>query len=297
MRAAGVMGSIVGAGLVSLAYALHEARQYRLRAFTIPALAPGSGPLRLLHLSDLHLAPQDRDRIAWVRGLARLRPDLVVVTGDFMAHQEAVRLVEEAFDPLLDVPGMFVLGSNDYWAPQAKNPLNYLRNDRKVRLPKVALPTDDLCDLLTSRGWIDLDNRRANVVVAGVEIDARGTDDPHIRKDDYPSVAGPFRPDSQLRLGVTHAPYLRVLDAMAADDADLILAGHTHGGQVCIPFIGALTTNCDLDPARAKGLSTHGPSWMHVSAGVGTSPLTPIRVACAPEASLLLLTEKATDSL
>jgi uncharacterized protein len=291
MRTKGILGSLVGAGLATLAYALHEARQYRLRAFTVPTLPAGSGPLRILHLSDLHLAPQDRDRIAWVRGLARLRPDLVVVTGDFIAHQDGVALVEDAFDPLLDVPGMFVLGSNDYWAPQAKNPLNYLRKDRPSRLPKVSLPTEDLRNLLTGRGWIDLNNRRGSVVIAGVDVDARGTDDPHIRKDDYPHVAGPYRSESHLRLAVTHAPYLRVLDAMAQDEADVILAGHTHGGQVCLPFIGALTTNCDLDPARAKGLSTHGQSWLHVSAGVGTSPLTPIRVACAPEASLLLLTE------
>ena len=54
-----------------------------------------------------------------------------------------------------------------------------------------------------------------------------------------------------------HAPYLRSLDAFTADGYPLILAGHTHGGQLCIPFYGALVTNCDLDTDRVKGLSTH----------------------------------------
>ena len=56
---------------------------------------------------------------------------------------------------------------------------------------------------------------------------------------------------------MVHAPYLRVLDAFTADGYPLILAGHTHGGQLCIPFYGALVTNCDLDTDRVKGLSTH----------------------------------------
>jgi uncharacterized protein len=81
---------------------------------------------------------------------------------------------------------------------------------------------------------------------------------------------------------------------MAYDGHDLIMTGHTHGGQVCVPFYGALVTNCDLDTRRAKGLSQHSAggrtAWLHVSAGVGTSPYAPIRFACPPEATLLTLT-------
>jgi uncharacterized protein len=291
MTASRWLGSLVGVGAAALVYALHEARQYRLRAFTAPVLPQGAAPLRVLHVSDLHLAPQDHDRIAWVRGLNRLRPDLVVVTGDFIAHQDGVRLVDEAFGSLFDVPGMFVFGSNDYFAPRLKNPLRYLIDgDRRVQASE-RLPTEDLRALLTSRGWNDLNNKESRIHVGGTDIHVRGTDDPHIRRDDWSST-GAFDTDSGLRLGVTHAPYLRVLDAMDRDGADLILAGHTHGGQVCLPYFGALTTNCDLDPGRARGVSTHGQAWMHVSAGLGTSPYTPIRVACPPEATLLMLTAR-----
>ena len=114
-------------------------------------------------------------------------------------------------------------------------------------------------------------------------------------------VAGPADDSADLRLAVTHAPYLRVLDQFARDGYDAIIAGHTHGGQVCLPGVGALTTNCDLDNARAKGLHRHpvrsapgdpGSSWLHVSAGLGTSPYARIRVACRPEATLLTLTAR-----
>ena len=125
-----------------------------------------------------------------------------------------------------------------------------------------------------------------------------GVDDPHLRYDRLADVAGPADADADVRLGVAHAPYLRVLDQYAADGYDAILAGHTHGGQVCLPGVGALTTNCDLEPARAKGLHRHpadsrdgdpGSAWLHVSAGIGTSPYARIRVACRPEATLLTL--------
>jgi len=96
-----------------------------------------------------------------------------------------------------------------------------------------------------------------------------------------------------LAIGVTHAPYQRILAAMAADDLDLIFAGHTHGGQVRLPWFGeskALTTNCDLPNWRARGLTQEpGQPWLHVSAGMGTSPFARIRVASPPEVSVLTL--------
>ena len=108
------------------------------------------------------------------------------------------------------------------------------------------------------------------------------------------------RSTTDVSLAVTHAPYRSVLDPMAADGHDLIVAGHTHGGQVCVPFYGALVTNCDLDTARVKGLSSHTAegrtSWLHVSAGLGTSPYAPVRFACRPEATLLTLTASGTDA-
>jgi uncharacterized protein len=288
----------VAAGAAGLAYAAgYEVRAYRLRRVTVPVLPPGQRPLRVLHLSDLHLTPDQRRKREWVRALAGLEPDLVVNTGDNLAHREAVPAVLDALGPLLERPGVFVRGSNAYYAPMLKNPVRYLLPDTGARFHKAQLPWEDLRDGLAGAGWVDLENTRGRVKADHREIEVVGTDDPHIHRDRYPEVAGHADPGADLRVAVTHAPYRRVLDPMVGDGFELVLAGHTHGGQLCVPGFGALVTNCDLPRRQAKGLSrwTHGgrTSWLHVSAGLGTSPYAPVRFACPPEATLLVL-EAAT---
>lgn len=277
------------AGAATLAYALWEAHQFRLRRVDVPVLRPGSRPLRVLQLTDLHLTPTQEDKMAWVRGLAAQQPDFLVLTGDLLAHQDSVPYLVKTLDPLKGIPGVFVFGSNDYFAPKAINPTKYFVTNREIKMSTRLLPTDELAAELTNAGWSSLNNARDEQVVAGNRIDMRGVNDPHIRLDRYEQVAGPFDGDAALRLAVTHAPYLRVLDPMAQDGADLIIAGHTHGGQVCLPGVGALVTNCDLDRRRAKGLSHHHGARLHVSAGLGTNPYAPVRLACPPEATMLHL--------
>lgn len=283
-------GSLVALGVATTAYSLWEARQYTLRTAQVRLRTAGQAsrkPLRILHLSDLHLSPRDTDRIAWVQSLGELAADLTVVTGDFHGHADGPALAVRALEPLLGRPGFFVRGSNDYFVPSGANPTKYLKGPSELRTTRAPIDVTPLNAGLAAGGWQDLDNLRATVTINGWRIDARGVDDPHIGRDRYAEVAGPFDPTADLRLGVAHAPYRRVLDAMAGDGADLILAGHTHGGQICLPWVGALVTNCDLPRSQAKGLSAWAESALHVSAGLGTSPYTPIRLACRPEATLL----------
>lgn len=282
------------AGAACFSWGLFEAGLYTLRRGEVRVMRPGSRELKLLHISDVHLLHTQRRKLAFLSSLASLEPDLVVNTGDNLTEAAAVEPLLEALAPLSFAPGAFVFGSNDYYPPSFRNPLKYVsRKPRTVRHPRVELPWRELKSGLESFGWVDLDNRRAQLDVGGLHLDLRGTDDAHLNRDEYEQVAGPFDPAADLKLGVTHAPYLRVLDQLTADDPDLILAGHTHGGQVCVPGYGALATNCDIEPARVKGLSQHtvGPhkSALHVSAGLGTSKYAPYRFACRPEVTLLTL--------
>jgi predicted MPP superfamily phosphohydrolase len=291
------LGTLAGVGLAT--YAAWEARQYTLRRVTVPLLPTGHAPLKVLHLSDIHMAPDQRAKQEWLRGLADLEPDLVIDTGDNLAHMRAVPVVADALGGLLDVPGVYVLGSNDYYAPGMRNPLLYLLPDtgkRNTSTPQ--LPWPQLKERFGEAGWLDLTNGFGSLTVGDTRIAFVGVDDPHLAYDDLDRVAGPADPAADLRLAVAHAPYLRVLDQFAADGYDAIIAGHTHGGQVCLPGGRALTTNCDLEPARARGLHRHpagsapgddGSSWLHVSAGLGTNPYVRFRVACRPEATLLTL--------
>jgi len=304
-RALRGLGVLAAAGAGALAWSLVEAQWYTLREASVPVLPPGALPLRVLHLSDLHLVPSQRRKIDWVRELDTLHPDLVVDTGDNWAHPEALGPLLHALEPLLARPGAFVMGSNDYYGPVAKNPAKYLRPGRRrtsTNAEERALPADRLTEELLAAGWIDLDNARAGLTVRGTHLDLVGTDDAHIGRDRYPArlPGGPTSDTPTVRVGVTHAPYARVLRAMHQDGVELAIAGHTHGGQLAVPGWGALVTNCDLETRKAKGL--HGwpgarpdapggedSMWLHVSAGLGTSPYTPVRFACRPEASLLTL--------
>jgi uncharacterized protein len=284
----------VAAGAVTYA-AGYEVRAFRLRLVDVPVLPAGSSPLRVLHVSDLHVVPGQQRKVSWVRELADLDFDLVVNTGDNLSHRRAVPWAIEALEPLLDRPGVFVFGSNDYYAPRLANPARYLWTHRPLVRRREDLPWQDLRDRFVKSGWLDLTNARGELSIDGRTVHFAGVDDPHVKRDRYADVAGPPEPDGDLAIAVMHAPYRRVLNAFTADGYRLILAGHTHGGQLRVPGYGALVTNCDLDTRRARGLSQHWvpgapqPAWLHVSAGLGTSRYAPVRFACPPEATLLTL--------
>ena len=285
---------LTAAGLATVGYAsLIERTRWTLRRFDVPVLAPGSRSLTVLHLSDIHMTAGQRGKQDWIRRLADLEPDLVVNTGDNLAGHDAVPPTLDALGPLLDRPGAFVLGSNDYYAPRPKNPLKYFWKNHK-RTPGKKLHWEPLRDGMRAAGWLDLTNTRGELSVAGTRITFAGVDDPHMRRDRYQHVAGRADRAADLRVGLVHSPEPRVLDMFADDGYDLLLAGHTHGGQLRIPFYGALVTNCGIDRGRARWLHEWRDGvWLHVSAGLGTSPYAPYRLACPPEATLLTLRPRA----
>jgi len=264
---------------------------YRLRQVQLLILRKGRPNLRILHFSDLHLTPRRKREIGIIRSWIDLKPDLIISTGDFLGHDSAIETALYALDPLLDLPGLYVFGSNDYYGPRFKNPLSYLGKDRGNRKLGTPLNTQEFDDVLKGRGWINLNERKVQISVQGLRIEARGTNDAHLGLDDYAKVSGERNPNSDLSIGVTHAPYKRVLDAMSLDNLDIIFAGHTHGGQIRVPWFGgtrSLTTNCDLPNWRSRGLTRlDSEPNLHVSAGMGYNPFTPFRFLCPSEATIL----------
>lgn len=278
-----------GAGAAAVAYgALIERNAFVLRRVEVPVLAPGSMSLRVLHLSDIHLRPDQRRKQRWIAALADLQPDFVINTGDNLGSEYGVPATLAMFDAFAGIPGVFVLGSNDYYGPKPKNPLKYFfpKHKRVVGNPN---PWRDLVAGLSDLGWIDLTNRRTTLEIRGRTIAFAGVDDPHLGHDDRKLPGQAADTGADLRVALVHAPEPRVLDAYAASGYQLIAAGHTHGGQLRVPFYGALVTNCGIDRPRARGLHRYQDAWLNVSAGLGTSPYAPVRFACRPEATLLTL--------
>ena len=293
-----VAGGLVAAGLLTGAYGtLVERNNYALRRFTVPVLPPGSTELRILHLSDLHITPQQRRKVRWIRELDSLDPHLVLSTGDHVGgNEDTFANTLHALEPLLKRPGAFVWGNNDHFAPIPKNPTRYFTNTTaNHRGSRIDLAS--FHERLTDGGWLDLNNSVGTLEAGGLRIGFGGVGDPHTRRDRFAQIAGRVDLTADVRLGLTHSPEPRVLDWFADDGYDLVLAGHTHGGQVRVPFYGAPTTNCGIDRARVRWMSSwRGPSGrecaLHVSAGLGTSPYAPVRFCCRPEATLLTLVAK-----
>jgi predicted MPP superfamily phosphohydrolase len=287
--AVGVVCAIWGIGI--------ERYLFVIRRESVKILPPNSTPITVLHIGDIHLAPWQKRKAKFVHLLGGLKPDLVINTGDNLGHADAIGPVLTALAPLMERPGVFVNGSNDYYAPVLRNPLGYLAKPSE-RSEGPVLDTARLVGGFRSAGWLNLNNREGQIKINGLKLGFMGVDDAHDELDNLTSIPSQSNAlaDCDLVIGVSHAPYLRVLEAMGSAGASMIFAGHTHGGQVCLPIVGALTTNCDLPAKYAKGIS----AWrfagrdviLNVVAGLGHSIYAPVRFFCRPEVRLITLEAK-----
>lgn len=277
---------VVAAGIACVAYGvLIERRWYRLvryRLDILPADAPS--PITLLHLSDLHIVRGD---VRLGRFLATLPPaDVTAVTGDIVGEPEAV---EDAIELLRAVRGSaasyFVLGSNDYYAPRPLNPIRYFIGGSRRRRTATRGRARDLVAQLEADGWTHLGNTRGGAELNGLPIEFLGLDDPHIDRQDL--RVGPRAHADRFGLAVVHSP--DPMPEVAALGWDLVVYGHTHGGQVRMPLVGALVTNSYVPRRLASGLIRLGDTYAHISPGLGTSKYAPFRFLCRPEAALLEL--------
>jgi predicted MPP superfamily phosphohydrolase len=279
-----LIAAVVGVGVLCVLYGvLFERSWYRLRTYQLDVLPP-DGPLTLtvLHLSDLHFVRSDTRKARFLAGLPQ--PDVTVVTGDFLAEPQAVESAVAGVRPLRGKLGSwFVLGSNDYFVPKPLNYLSYFRRNRKRRAA-VRGRAAELRAQLTGEGWDDLTNDRRLIQLDALPIELLGLDDAHIRWHDL--RVAPRRTPELFGMAVMHSP--DSAPEVAACGYDLLVAGHTHGGQVCAPW-GALVTNCSMPRRLVSGLFHMGGAWLHTSPGLGTSKYAPFRFLCRPEATLLQL--------
>jgi uncharacterized protein len=285
---------LLGAGLS--AYALYEPYRFRLATIHVP-VPEGSPAVDVLHVSDTHMTGARRALIRWLKSLPDLlpnQPDLVLATGDLIENDSGIEPLVESLAGLEGRLGRFyVLGSHDYYQSQFR-PRAYLKYFQKDHERVRANPADvdALESGLTSKGWRPLTNTAEVVHKGDARIRIAGVDDPYIRRHRTDHIERLTEDD--LAIGLVHAP--DVVSEWALTGYDLVLAGHTHGGQVRLPIVGSLVTNCTLPAALAGGLHRIGNAWLHVSPGLGSGRFARIRFARPPEATLLQIRPRGTPA-
>ena len=278
--------AILSLGVLCVAWGVVvERRWYRLVRYRL-AILPAEGPERLdvLHLSDLHFVRSDAAKERFLQRLPEA--DVTIVTGDFLGEPEAVERTVAAVRPTRGrLASWFVLGSNDLFVPRRLNYFRYFlsRERRRRSSPRGRGP--ELIAQLCADGWEDLTNSRRSASLDGLEVELLGLDDAHIERHDL--RVAPRTDPRRFGLAVMHSP--DSAPETAACGYDLIVAGHTHGGQVRLPIVGSLITNSIMPRRLASGLIRLGGSWMSLSPGLGTSKYAPFRFLCRPEATLLEL--------
>ena len=252
-----------------LAYGWWEAGWVRLRELPVmlPSLPPELHGLRIAHLSDFHLGLPSRGERAVERAVAwaaAARPDLTVITGDLLSRRDGEPRLRELLETL---PHCYVvLGNHD--VAEARDPFS-----RGVAVDELRGAT-----LLNDEAWA-VRVRNQGVQIAGVHPAT-------FLAGDGARIARFADERSRLRILLCHYP--EIVDQLPAGAFDLVLAGHLHDGQICIPTpFGKV--RCAHPRARyTRGLYRRPGGTLHVSPGLGTT-FVPFRFLARPEATLLVL--------
>lgn len=287
---AGLIAAAVGAaGAGCVGWGIVEARLYRQQEYELAVLPPDSEPLTVLQISDTHLRPGTESLALFVESLGNTTYDIVLATGDLLGNVKSVERCARMLNSLNARLGkFFVLGSSDYFAPRFKNYLDYFTG--RKRFGPRRMPTDNFTKMLTDEGWTNLTNITINLTLDGIHTQITGLDDPHLGRDKRALLVR--QPDADFAWCVVHdpAPYR---DAAAAG-FDLVTSGHTHGGQVRLPLLGAVVTNSTLPRHLARGPSMIETTQLFVTVGLGTGKFAPFRFLCRPEAAILNLVQRTS---
>ena len=239
-----------------------EVTHHEVEIADLPASFDG---YRVAFLTDTHVASFVR-RAFYREVIAqtmRFQPDLILLGGDFVHWERHIPLMADVLLSDLHAPdGLYaVLGNHDYWANG-----------------------DGVIAAMTAKGVRFLSNRSVEIrrggdvlPVFGIDEIYRGTPD----VDEAMRGIGPGRPC----IGVSHHP--DIIDRLGGRRVDLLVCGHTHGGQIRFPFFGSVVVPSKHEARYASGFHREGDVLMYVSRGIGAIP--PVRILCKPEVATFTL--------
>lgn len=258
---------------------------FRVQPLHVPCPAL-ERPLKILHLSDTHLLPGDRRKLEFVQRVTDADYDFVFHTGDVAETPEAEPLVPSMLTRQPRHGAYLVPGNHDHLR------LSALEGWGEFLLGKQHGP-ERLTDVARMKAnyeaggrWRVLLNERAAHTIDEREVVVAGVDDPWSDRGDLQATMHGLK-RADVLIGLVHVP--TDLASFAQRGFHLVLAGHTHGGQVRLPLVGALRTQCDLPNRLARGLHYVESTAVHVSQGLGAGKVVRVRVLCPPTAYVITL--------
>lgn len=242
------------------------------KKLAIPRLPAELEGLTIVHLSDLHISGDMSQKFFdyVVRQVNDLRPDVIAITGDIIEEHECYPWIHESLSKLCAPLGVyFVLGNHDVFI-DVRRTLEELKHAGLIHVGARAIRAD----------W------------NGADVTLLGNEAPWLPGPNLGELPPRRAGVEELRVALVHTPD-RITWGQRVD-ADLVLAGHTHGGQIQLPILGVVASPSIYGARYACGVFRRGDTVLHVSRGV--SGETPLRWRCPPEIALLELTARKKSS-
>ena len=269
-----------------ICFSFLEARNVRIHRIdlffnTLPAAFDG---YRILHLSDLHINKQNKRTKRLLASLTAEPADLCVITGDLIEDDKAIHICQDMLKTIRPPHGVFVvLGNHDYfrysmWDMIQKRNITTRTND-----------TQGLVRILNRTGFRVLRNESIEIGRNGDSVWLVGLDDPVTNRHNVKKALAPV-PSEAFTILLTHTP--DVIRETNFPGEHLILAGHTHGGQVLLPLWGPIMNHSSLKPGFVSGGMKLDNGFLLVSNGQGVNTLFPFRFRCRPEICTVRLRRK-----
>lgn len=279
-------------GVGSYVKARKEAFEFRTETVSVKVETNGSGKgskgkkLRILHLSDLHIARNESSRkLSFLQDVTNDEFDLVFLTGDIFEHDESTLYSPYLLSRKPRLGAYAIFGNHDYYHYSMTQRI-VGRIFKKFRHPheKKIRDLDNMTDSLEGCGYKVLRNEAVHL--KDDQISIIGIEFPGVPKEELLKISEKSNKD-HLKLALFHIP--KELHQFSDAGVHMAFGGHTHGGQVRLPGIGAIITDSDLPRKYASGLVKQGETVFHISRGLGSDPRTNFRLNCPPTAHIIEL--------